>query len=147
MFNILKLCLLVFSLNIVYGQEEDPSSPESTTNQCVQEDLSNYNLGLRIGALFIILATSAIGIFTPIALHKVSPYTKGSSRDWILTMGKFFGTGVILATAFVHMLPEALENFSSPCLSAGWQSYSAFAGVFLYAGFLCSSANRTRSCF
>lgn len=40
----------------------DPSSPESTTNECVQEDLSNYNLGLRIGALFIILATSAIGM-------------------------------------------------------------------------------------
>lgn len=40
------------------------------------------------------------------------------------------GTGVILATAFVHMLPEALENFSSPCLSPGWQSYSSFAGVF-----------------
>ncbi|KAG1050900.1 hypothetical protein G6F43_006860 [Rhizopus delemar] len=131
MFNLLKLCLLVCSLNIVYGQQEgSPSSPENTTNECVREDLSNYNLGLRIGALFIILATSAIGIFTPIALHKVSPYTKGSSRDWILTMGKFFGTGVILATAFVHMLPEALENFSSPCLSAGWQSYSAFAGVF-----------------
>ena len=35
-----------------------------------------------------------------------------------------------MATAFVHMLPEALENFSSPCLSAGWKSYSAFAGVF-----------------
>lgn len=28
------------------------------------------------------------------------------------------------------MLPEALENFGSPCLSAGWQSYGAFAGVF-----------------
>lgn len=28
------------------------------------------------------------------------------------------------------MLPEALENFASPCLSAGWQSYSSFAGVF-----------------
>ncbi|KAF7729529.1 high-affinity Zn(2+) transporter zrt1 [Apophysomyces ossiformis] len=40
------------------------------------------------------------------------------------------GTGVILATAFVHMLPEALENFHSPCLSEGWRSYEAFAGVF-----------------
>lgn len=28
------------------------------------------------------------------------------------------------------MLPEALENFSSPCLGEGWQSFSAFAGVF-----------------
>lgn len=40
------------------------------------------------------------------------------------------GTGVILATAFVHMLPDALENFSSPCLTQGWLSYGAFAGVF-----------------
>ncbi|KAI9476508.1 MAG: Zinc/iron permease [Benjaminiella poitrasii] len=45
-------------------------------------------------------------------------------------MGKFFGTGVILATAFVHMLPDGLENFSSPCLSEGWQSYGAYGGVF-----------------
>jgi hypothetical protein len=28
------------------------------------------------------------------------------------------------------MLPDALSNFASPCLSAGWQGYSAFAGVF-----------------
>jgi zinc transporter 1/2/3 len=28
------------------------------------------------------------------------------------------------------MLPEALENFASPCLSAGWQSFGAFGGVF-----------------
>lgn len=28
------------------------------------------------------------------------------------------------------MLPEALENFESPCLSPGWKSYGAFAGVF-----------------
>ena len=40
------------------------------------------------------------------------------------------GTGVILATAFIHMLPESLENFGSPCLPAGWQTYGAFAGVF-----------------
>jgi zinc transporter 1/2/3 len=28
------------------------------------------------------------------------------------------------------MLPDALENFSSPCLTDGWLSYGAFAGVF-----------------
>lgn len=28
------------------------------------------------------------------------------------------------------MLPGALENFDSPCLTDGWKSYSAFAGVF-----------------
>jgi hypothetical protein len=28
------------------------------------------------------------------------------------------------------MLPDALENFSSPCLTQGWLSYGAFAGIF-----------------
>lgn len=157
------------------AEEEQPVTAASTDDQCASEKIANYNMPLRIGALFIILVTSAIGklqhifsfcqsffnildhlstylgIFTPIIMHRISPYTKGSSRDWLLTMGKFckcsiyqanikfryinmcvyvVGTGVILATAFVHMLPEALENFASPCLSAGWQSYSAFAGVF-----------------
>lgn len=50
-------------------------------------------------------------------------------QSW-LWFSKIVGTGVILATAFVHMLPEALENFSSPCLTEGWQSYGAFAGIF-----------------
>lgn len=45
-------------------------------------------------------------------------------------MRNVVGTGVILATAFVHMLPDALENFSSPCLTQGWLSYGAFAGIF-----------------
>lgn len=40
------------------------------------------------------------------------------------------GTGVVLATAFVHMLPDAFEQFGSPCLTQGWLSYGAFAGVF-----------------
>jgi zinc transporter 1/2/3 len=40
------------------------------------------------------------------------------------------GTGVLLATAFVHLLPEAMENFDSPCLDEGWKQYGAFAGVF-----------------
>jgi hypothetical protein len=28
------------------------------------------------------------------------------------------------------MLPDAFENFASPCLPEGWQTYGAFAGVF-----------------
>lgn len=105
-------------------------------------------MGLRIGSVFIILGTSALGTYLPILLHRISPYKPGDIRDWLLTVGKFckyifcnhqmykhlthfsVGTGVILATAFVHMLPDALENFSSPCLTEGWLSYGAFAGIF-----------------
>ncbi|KAI8072029.1 Zinc/iron permease [Thamnidium elegans] len=97
---------------------------------CAAIPLEDYNMGLRVGSIFIILGTSALGTYLPIILHHISPYKQGDIRDWILTVGKFFGTGVILATAFVHMLPDALENFSSPCLTQGWLSYGAFAGIF-----------------
>lgn len=63
-------------------------------------------------------------------LYRIKPYREGSIRDWVLTAGKFFGTGVILATAFIHMLPEALERFGSECLGEGWHSYHAFGGLF-----------------
>lgn len=78
-----------------------------------------------------------LGIFAPIILYRVSPYKEGSVRDWALTAGKFFGTGVIIATAFIHMLPEALEHFDSECLGEGWHSFHAFGGLFcMIASFL-----------
>ncbi|CAO3610389.1 unnamed protein product [Cunninghamella echinulata] len=63
-------------------------------------------------------------------IHRIKPYQKGSAQDWILLVGKFFGTGVILATAFIHMLPEAMENFGHPCLDPAWKTYGAFTGIF-----------------
>lgn len=46
-------------------------------------------MGLRVGSVFIILATSALGTYLPILLHRISPYKQGDIRDWILTTGKF----------------------------------------------------------
>ncbi|KAI9300042.1 Zinc/iron permease [Cunninghamella echinulata] len=99
-------------------------------NECSKEALDNYNLGLRVGSIFIILFTSALGAFSPMIIHRIKPYQKGSAQDWVLLVGKFFGTGVILATAFIHMLPEAMENFGHPCLDPAWKTYGAFTGIF-----------------
>ncbi|KAI8971253.1 ZIP zinc transporter-domain-containing protein [Pilobolus umbonatus] len=100
------------------------------TYECAAQPIENYDMGLRVGSIFIILGTSALGTYMPILLHYIKPYQQGDIQDWLLTIGKFFGTGVILATAFVHMLPSAYENFKSPCLTQGWLDYGAFAGVF-----------------
>ncbi|KAI8335341.1 ZIP zinc transporter-domain-containing protein [Chlamydoabsidia padenii] len=97
---------------------------------CALELDAPYDLNFRIGSLFIILGTSAVGILAPILLHRVHPGRTNGIRSWVLTIGKFFGTGVVLATSFVHMLPEAIERFGSPCLGEGWHSYHAFGGVF-----------------
>ncbi|KAI9308100.1 Zinc/iron permease [Cunninghamella echinulata] len=123
---IYKLITLYILITQVYGQDSEVSDADA----CVGESLEGYNLGMRVGALFIILGTSSLGVFAPMILHRISVYSKNSIRAWILTVGKFFGTGVILATAFVHMLPDSFEQFASPCLTSGWLSYGAFAGVF-----------------
>lgn len=47
---------------------------------------------------------------------------------FILTL---VGTGVILAVAFIHMIPEASEKFESPCIQTGlWDTYEGFVGIF-----------------
>ncbi|KAL0081343.1 Zinc/iron permease [Phycomyces blakesleeanus] len=117
--------------SLAYAQDVAvDAGADADADACASGELENYNLPLRIGSIFIILGTSALGVFGPIALHRINPNSESSARDWILTIGKFFGTGVILATAFVHMLPDAFENFGSDCLSSGWLSYGAFAGIF-----------------
>ncbi|KAI8096465.1 ZIP zinc transporter-domain-containing protein [Halteromyces radiatus] len=98
---------------------------------CAVEENQPYDLNFRVGSLFIILGTSAVGIFAPILLYRIRPSSSNNGvRHWILTIAKFFGTGVILATSFVHMLPEAMERFHSPCLGSNWQAYHGFGGVF-----------------
>ncbi|KAI9477849.1 MAG: Zinc/iron permease [Benjaminiella poitrasii] len=120
------LLLLTTQANYVLAQDDATSDKDA----CAASVIGEYNMGLRVGSLFIILGTTSLGTYTPILLHRISPYDRGGIRDWILTIGKFFGTGVILATAFVHMLPNAFRNFSNRCLTGGWLSYGSFAGVF-----------------
>ncbi|OBZ84635.1 Zinc transporter 5 [Choanephora cucurbitarum] len=132
-YKLLFTTIAVFFAAQVFAQDAPADETSTEEDACAAVPIQDYHLGLRIGSIFIILGTSAIGTYVPILLHRFSPYKRGAIRDWLLTIGKndeHIGTGVILATAFVHMLPDALENFESPCLTDGWLSYEAFAGVF-----------------
>lgn len=60
----------------------------------------DYDIGLRVGTLFVILVTSGIGVFAPIVLSKLPFRTINASA---FTIVKQFGTGVILSTAFIHV--------------------------------------------
>jgi zinc transporter 1/2/3 len=70
-------------------------SEEAQTCARVERD---YNIKLRVGLLFAMLATSAIGVFTPILVaNYISP------KHPVFTILRQFGTGVIISTAFVHV--------------------------------------------
>lgn len=47
-----------------------------------------------------------------------------------LFLSRHFGTGVLIATAFVHLLPTAFVSLTDPCLPAFWtDGYPASAGL------------------
>lgn len=78
-------------------------------------------------AVASILIAGAIGVSIPI-LGKVIPAFRPENNVFFLI--KAFAAGVILGTGFVHILPDAFESLSSPCLpEKPW-------GDFPFAGFI-----------
>ncbi|KAL3692348.1 hypothetical protein R1sor_005999 [Riccia sorocarpa] len=68
---------------------------------------------LKVGAIGAILLAGALGVALPL-LGKNSKYLRTDGNFFFVA--KAFAAGVILATGFVHMLPDAEENLTSPCL-------------------------------
>lgn len=91
------LYLLIVSRHCVPKGGSESSSASSATCELQERD---YNIGLRVGTLFVVLVTSAIGVFTPIFMARL-PFQ--SVNSIIFTTVKQFGTGVIISTAFVHV--------------------------------------------
>lgn len=89
---------------------------------CLDKDLA---FKLRIGALFTILVTGAIGVCFPFLGRTFK--TLGPESDAFLVI-KAFAAGVILATGFVHVLPDAYNSLSSSCLAENPWAKFPFAG-------------------
>ncbi|XP_047312054.1 zinc transporter 1-like [Impatiens glandulifera] len=86
------------------------------------------SLKLKLIALASILVAGVIGVSLPNLGHKI-PSLRAES-DFFLVL-KAFAAGVILATGFVHVLPDAFESLSSPCL--GEKPWGKFPFVGLIA--------------
>ncbi|KAL2825867.1 ZIP zinc transporter-domain-containing protein [Aspergillus pseudoustus] len=132
------------------GAGESESGGSSDSSSCGLRE-RDYDIPLRIGTLFVVLVTSAIGVFLPMALMKL-PSAK--INVWVLTIVKQFGTGVILSTAFVHLYTHADLMFSNDCLTGveyeATTSAIVMAGIFLsflteYIGhrYICARAARS----
>lgn len=96
---------------------------------------SNFNgLGMnaRIVSVFVLLAVSAFGSFFPLLANKWR-FIRLPSR--VLALIKQFGTGVILATAYIHLLGEAQTSLTSPCLGGVWEDYSWSSAICLMGTF------------
>ncbi|KAF8699632.1 Zinc iron permease, partial [Rhizoctonia solani] len=65
----------------------------------------------------------------------------------VFFIGKHFGTGVILATAFIHLLKDAFENMSKAHVNSRWGKYESWPGLVIMSALLfiflveCKSPN------
>ncbi|UPX11613.1 uncharacterized protein EKO05_0002210 [Ascochyta rabiei] len=87
----------------------------------------HYNTGIHVFALFLILSLSTAACSFPIVVKRF-PGIPVPSR--FLFLSRHFGTGVLIATAFVHLLPTAFESLLDPCLPHFWnRGYPAMPGL------------------
>ncbi|KAG2044163.1 Zinc/iron permease [Suillus americanus] len=76
---------------------------------------------LRIASVFIILIGSMGGALFPVLAKRTSWLRVPKA---VFDFAKYFGSGVIIATAFIHLLSPAIDELTtSPCLSPAWQDY------------------------
>ncbi|KAK1974608.1 ZIP zinc transporter [Colletotrichum cereale] len=102
-------------------------SAKAAKPQCGSSSKESYDTALHIGALILILALSTISCGVPLLPRRTS---KGRPQSIILFYCQHFGTGVLLATSFVHLLPTAFTSLTDPCLPSVFnQGYPQMAGL------------------
>lgn len=109
------------------------ASPLRKRSTCASNSVSKdeYNLPLHVGALFIIFFVSSLACMFPIMATKF-PGLRIPNRFFFAV--RHFGTGVLIATAFVHLLPTAFTSLGDPCLGDFWTSdYPAMPGAIALA--------------
>ncbi|KAI5292566.1 hypothetical protein KEM52_006256 [Ascosphaera acerosa] len=94
-------------------------------------------VGVRVSAIFVIMVASALGSILPVWTRPPPPGTTRKRHrfiaipDWCFFICKYFGTGVIIATAFIHLLAEAQEKLESECLDGPITEYPWTFGIAL----------------
>ncbi|CAM8961290.1 unnamed protein product [Rhodiola kirilowii] len=90
-----------------------------------QDDSAAFNL--KLGAMACILIAGVCGIAIPLVGRNCRILRTDGN---LFFSAKAFAAGVILATGFVHMLPDATKALTDPCLPASpWQKFP-FSGFF-----------------
>ncbi|KAK1420131.1 hypothetical protein QVD17_21480 [Tagetes erecta] len=105
-----KLLFVAFLvLNLITTQVLCECTCEKEENEGKKSEALKY----KLIALASILFFGALGVCIPF-IGKIVP-ALSPEKDGFFTI-KAFAAGVILATSFIHILPDAFESLTSPCL-------------------------------
>jgi zinc transporter 1/2/3 len=81
-------------------------------------------LGARISAVFVILVASFVTTSFPVAAKRMP---RLHVPNYVYLFARYFGSGVIIATAFIHLLDPAYDEIGpASCvgLTGGWAVYT-----------------------
>ena len=84
----------------------------------------NGRLGARISALFVIMIVSTFATFFPVVAKRVP---RLRINRYVYLFARYFGAGVIVATAFIHLLDPAYSEIGpATCvgMTGNWAQYS-----------------------
>lgn len=117
--------LTIFSLILLVGPNRVSSKAECDSQK--RERNRSEALRYKLVAIASVLLASALGVCLPFLLKNLTCLHPEKDVYFLI---KAFAAGVILATGFVHVLPDAYESLRSPCLGENpW-------GKFPFAGFV-----------
>ncbi|KAK7744922.1 low-affinity Zn(2+) transporter zrt2 [Cytospora paraplurivora] len=104
--------------------------PTSVVVDCGSGNEYDGRMGLRVSSIFVIMFGSFLGAVVPIILARSERLQVPKMAFFV---AKYFGSGVIVATAFIHLLAPANEALSSPCFpdDSVMASYSWPEGIAL----------------
>ncbi|KAI8626114.1 ZIP zinc/iron transport family [Xylariaceae sp. FL1651] len=130
------------ALDVVLSLRQDESNGttggadagSSVTVDCDTGNEYDGRLGLRISSIFVIMIGSFLGAVVPIILAR---RTKMKVNGTAFFVAKYFGSGVIIGTAFLHLLSPAFEALNNPCLPDGpIKNYDFAAAISLISVFV-----------
>ncbi|GAQ07163.1 zinc-regulated transporter 1 [Aspergillus lentulus] len=103
--------------------------PETgATPSCNTGNEYDGRMGLRISSIFVIMVGSMFGAVFPVFARSFGT-SKFLRRAFFVA--KYFGSGVIIATAFIHLLAPAEEALTNECLTGPITEYSWVEGIVL----------------
>lgn len=94
---------------------------------CGSISKAKYDTSIHLFALILILILSTLACAFPLISRKASS-SPGSGK--FIFVSQHFGTGVLIATAFVHLLPTAFGSLTDPCLTSFFnEKFPSLAGL------------------
>ncbi|KAF9884301.1 hypothetical protein FE257_001879 [Aspergillus nanangensis] len=109
-------------LHSLVAREGEPAPTCDTGNEY------DGRMGLRISSIFVIMVGSMFGAVFPVMTRR---YQNTKIAGWAFFIAKYFGSGVIIATAFIHLLAPAEEALTNECLTGPITEYSWVEGIIL----------------